>query len=408
MHRRPSRRLLLTASGSAMLAALGGRALASGVTQQQESGPDAQERGAGPESAAAPSGALGVNFNEDPSDLGFSELKALSASWLRGFLPIRESDQGDPARQPAVATLLEAAQRGYRTVLSLKFPYTGKPLPQAGSTAMAALLARVDAVLGAVMGKADILTIGNEPFLETMPAERDSTLNAFYERLAAHVIAYRSAHCGGSACRTRLYMGALNRLDDPAQQTPATERWMTYVRTTRAIDGVDIHPHVSRIEAAGEYLDYVLPRLRTGQKFLATEFSLVHYWDQHMEDVVPAQFAGRYGVAPDTQVWQVVADAIRSPFPQQKWDDFLALSPWFETRKTYLTNQMRMFRETGRLAVATYAGVQIQSMAQDFGPDKMPWILNPAYANRTVRPDSDGTPGRNYAWFEAFRALQQA
>ncbi|MBC9712858.1 hypothetical protein H9Y04_09765 [Streptomyces sp. TRM66268-LWL] len=46
-------------------------------------------------------------------------------------------------------------------------------------------------------------------------------------------------------------------------------------------------------------------------------------------------------------------------------------------------------------------------MAQDYGPDKKPWILNPVYANRTVRPHADGTPGRN-AWFDSFRALQQA
>jgi len=69
---------------------------------------------------------------------------------------------------------------------------------------------------------------------------------------------------------------------------------------------------------------------------------------------------------------------------------------------------MRMFRETRKPAVATCAGVRIRSMAEGFGPDKMPWLLNPVYANRTVRPNPDGTPGRNYAWFEAFRALQQA
>jgi hypothetical protein len=386
-----------------VVTAVCGATAANGLISEKEPAPATPEQGAAPLAV----GALGINFNEDPSDLKLTQLKALSAQWVRGFLPVREGDQGNPAQQPAVATLLTAAGQGYRTVLSLKFPFTSRPLPSPGSSAMAALLTRVDAVLHAVMGTADILTIGNEPFLETVPAERNSTLNAFYERLAAHVIAYRAEQCGQS-CKTRLYMGALNRLGDPAQHTPATERWMTYARDTPAIDGVDIHPHVANVEATGDYLDYVLPRLRTNQAFLATEFSLVHHWDQHMADTVSTEFATRYGMPRDMQVWQVIAEAIRNPFPQQKWNDFLSVSPWFESRKTYLTNQTRMFRATGKLAVATYAGVQIQSMAADFGPDKKPWILNPVYANRTVRPGADGTIGRNHAWFEAFRALQNA
>ncbi|QOV35863.1 hypothetical protein IM697_38445 [Streptomyces ferrugineus] len=403
--RQPSRRGVLTASGAALAAGVCGAGVAkgNGLTGETETAAGTSEQGAAPLAA----GALGINFNEDPSDLRLSHMEALSARWMRGFVPIRASDQGDPAEQPAVATLLAASRQGYRTVLSLKFPYQDQPLPAPGSDAMAALLTRVDAVLRAVMGKVDMLTIGNEPFLETLPGERDSTLNAFYERLAAHVVAHRAERCGED-CRTRLYMGALNRLDDPAHRTPATERWMAHVRDTPAIDGVDIHPHVGRLESTGAFLDYVLPRLRTDQTFLATEFSLVDHWARHRADTVPTEFATRYGVPRDTQVWQVIAEAIRHPFPQRKWNDFLALSRWFESRRTYLTNQTRMFRDTGRLAVATYAGLQIRSMAVGYGPDKTPWILNPVYANRTVRQDADGTPGRNYAWFEAFRALQPA
>ncbi|MEV0221041.1 hypothetical protein [Streptomyces sp. NPDC050704] len=257
------------------------------------------------------------------------------------------------------------------------------------------------------MGKVDILTIGNESFLESRREDHNSTLNAFYEKVAAHVIAHRKKHFGPHG-RTRLYMGALNHLDNPKEIIPATERWMTFVRETPDIKGVDIHPHVVSLEAADKYLDYVLPRLHEDQKFLVTEFSLVLYWEKHMRDKVSAQFAERYDVDPVKQVWQVIAEAIRNPFTQKKWDDFLSMSPWFESRKGYLTNQVRKFRETGKLAVATYSVSQIESMVEGFDPDKKPWLLNPLYANRTVQQDENGMPGRNYAWFEEFRALQRS
>src|SRR5213076_1049930 len=108
---------------------------------------------------------------------------------------------------------------------------TKGPLPAPGSAELKDLLALVDRVLAAVLGKVDILTIGNEPFLETLPEERNKTLNVFYETLARHVIEYRGQH-GGAGSGTSLYMGALNNLDDPAGRTPATERWLRFVNKT--------------------------------------------------------------------------------------------------------------------------------------------------------------------------------
>ncbi|MGY0488719.1 hypothetical protein [Streptomyces sp. WG-D5] len=361
----------------------------------------------GEASGSAPDGALGVNFNEDPSELTSSQLTALTATWVRGFVPVTpaEVSSGDVTRQRAIAALLDAGEQGRSTILSLKFPFHGEQdvLPEPGTDAMKRQLTRVEGVLDAVLGKVDILTIGNEPFLET---REKAKLNVFYEALARHVVEYRAAR-GGAGAKTRLYMGALNNLDSQEGRTPATERWLRFVHRTPEIDGVDVHPHVPSLKAADRFVDYVLPHLRADQKFLVTEFSLVQLWKQHMGDKVAAAFAGRYDdVDPAWQVWQVVQDAIRHPFPQEKWDAFVAATPWLHDNRTYLTDQVARFRETGRLAVATYAGVQIESMATDWGPTKVPWILNPVYANRTVARHADGTTGRN-VWFEQFRALQK-
>ncbi|WP_344611243.1 hypothetical protein [Dactylosporangium salmoneum] len=351
-------------------------------------------------------GVLAANFNQDLGSLDYHELQAARATWIRGFFTMPDADKGDVAATTTIHTILDASRRNYGTVLSLKFPLAQTEMPAPGSAAMAAELARVDKVLPVVMGRVDILTIGNEPFNESRPQDRTEALNNFYETVAEHVIAYRRAHCA-SNCKTQLYMGALNRLDLPANRTPVVERWLQFVNATPEIQGVDIHPHVPSREAVQPFLDYVLPRLRPDQKFLATEFSLVWYWQRHMTDPIAPEFAQRYGFAADAKVWQVIEAAIAHPFPQQEWNDFLSSSPWYESQKHFLRDQMTAFRATGRLAVAGYGFRQDTVMEQNWGPDKVPWLLNSVFAPYTVQPAPNGQAGRGYAWIDDFRDVQR-
>ncbi|MFE7032675.1 hypothetical protein ACFU9Y_20395 [Streptomyces sp. NPDC057621] len=355
----------------------------------------------------APENALGVNFNEEPSGVTPAVLDDLRTRWVRGFVALPRLDTVDAAHQPAIKTLLTLAEAGYATVLSLKFPFQEKPLPRPGTSAMTAELARVDKALDAVLDKIDILVVGNEPFLETRQEDRAGRLNPFYEAVAAHVVSERRKRFG-TGCRTGLYMGALNRLEDPAWRTPAVDGWLAHVKATPEIEGVDIHPHVSALKDAKAYTDYVLPRIRPEQRFLATEFSLVHWWKQHWIDPVPATYADRYGVPGDTLVWQEVRGSAAHPLPQERWHDLLMGSPWFASRKDYLTHQVEQFRATGRLAVATYGTLQQPAMIRDIGPDKTPWLLNSLYANLVAQPSENGDKARNPAFYEDFRTLQNA
>lgn len=413
------RRQLLLASGAALLTAACGAGEERPDRDGDEDGHGDGRSGRVP----APDGALGANVNEDPGGLRLAQLRALSAGWLRGFVPVPEADRGPVEQQPSVAALLRAHRHGYGTVLSLKFPYRDQALPRPGTARMAAELARVEKIAHAVLGSVDILVIGNEPFLESRTDERDGpAVNLFYEHVARHLIAYRARRfpersgkpAGGGADRrtgegggARLYLGALNHLDRPGRRTGATRRWLEFARREPEIEGVDIHPHVASLSAAQQYLDYVVPRLRDDQRFLATEFSLVLNWRRHLRDRIPGGFARRYGADPDTRVWQVLKEAVERPFPQEKWDAFLAMSPWFHENRHYLRDQVGRFRATGKLAVATYGVVQAEAMVRDIGPDKQPWLLNSLYANRTVRTPDGGLPGRNRAWCEDFRALQR-
>ncbi|MBO2448541.1 hypothetical protein J4573_15670 [Actinomadura barringtoniae] len=355
-------------------------------------------------SAKAPAlGALGANFNQNLDAVDYRELNEAGVKWLRGFFPMPAADQGAPGKNVAIRTILDASKRGHGTILSLKFPYNKTSFPKAGSPQMKAELARVDKVLPLVLGKVDIVAIGNEPFIESKAGERDKRLNAFYETVAKHVIDVRRKRCGAN-CKTSLYMGALNHIDQPSQRTPAVERWMAFVRKTPAIRGVDIHPHVAAPQNAKAYVNYILPRMRKDQRFLVTEFSLTPFWRKHMTDVAPASFTKKYGFAKGTKVWQVIKAAINKPFTERKWADFLAASPWFANNASFLRDQMRLYRGTGRLAVATYAFKQDDLMVKNWGPKKDPWLINSVYARYTVQ--SRGQLSGRSPWFRDFKALQ--
>lgn len=349
---------------------------------------------------------MGANFNQNLAQMDFGELRSASASWIRGFYPLPDADQGGVADQPVMRKLRAAYLRGYRTIFTLKFPLNDAPMPAPDSPEFTVWLARLDRVLLVVMGQVDILEIGNEPFIESRREDRDMRLNLFYEAVARHVIDYRSRRGvqPGDRVRTRLYMGALNRLDLSANLTPAVERWMTFVRQTPQIDGVDIHPHVPDANRIPAFVDYILPRMRPEQTFLCTEFSLVWRWQQHLTDPISPDFGSRYGFAAGTQVWQVIGAAIKNPFPQAQWDAFLASSSWFVP--DFLADQVRRFRATQRLAVATYGFRQDSAMITNWGPSKPPWLLNSVFDPYTIQPDRRGQSGVTSDWLREFRALQ--
>jgi len=351
-------------------------------------------------------GALGANYNEHFEDVDYRELEKADASWVRVFLPMPQLDRGPAAEHGAVKTILDASGRGYKTILTLKYPYNRVPFPKVDSAEFQKQLARTDAVLPLVMGKVDMLVIGNEPFIESRKEDWDDNFNEFYERLTKRVIAYRAQYCA-SSCKTHLYMGALNHMERPAWRTPATERWLAFVKATPELDGVNIHPHIRTIGESKPFLDYILPRMRPEQKFIVTEFSLVWWWQANMEKPAPAAFIAKYGFPTNTQNWHVIQAALKNPFPKEEWDAFLAASPWFETRKHYLRNQMKLFNDTGRLAVATYGFKQGSSMSAQWGPKKVPWLINSVVAGRSVKPNPDGSAAFNYAWIDDFKALQK-
>lgn len=68
--------------------------------------------------APAPVGVLGANVNQDLNTLNFAELRAVSATWLRGFYLMQNADQGNVADQPGMRKLTTAIKQGYGTAES--------------------------------------------------------------------------------------------------------------------------------------------------------------------------------------------------------------------------------------------------------------------------------------------------
>lgn len=357
-------------------------------------------------SAPPPAGVLGANVNQDLDATNFAEMENVSATWLRGFYPMQNADQGTVADQPGMRKLTTAIEHGYGTVLNLKFKYD-QGLPAAGSGAMTLALERLDKVLAAIMGKVDIVVVGNEPFFECDKRDRaTAAINEFYEALAQHTIDYRQKHLGSNG-KTQVYMGALTALEHPqSSEIAQINRWLDFVKNNPSVAGTDCHPHVASLPDGRKYLDYILPRIRPDQKFLATEFSLVKLWKRHLKDSISIEFADHYRMPRGTPVWQVVQDSIEHPFAQRKWNDLLLSSPWFAGNKGCMSDMVAAFRNTGRCAVAAYGITQDTGAAKDFGPNKTPWVFNSIFCPLTIQKGADGLPGQNVTWMDEFRAVQ--
>ncbi|KAJ5674751.1 uncharacterized protein N7477_004685 [Penicillium maclennaniae] len=348
-------------------------------------------------------GALGVNFNENLNWLKQSELECIKTKWVRGFIDMHQINIQQARQNANIKPLFNAIDTGYNTILSLKWNYSNLDFPKPGSPEHQSELQTLSRLLDMVMNHVDILVIGNEPFIEAKP-DTDSRINVFYESLAEVVMTSRKVSPGPKT--TRLFMGALNRLDLPANRTPAIERFLEYIASKPDLDGVDLHLHMAGLAGHQSMLDYALLRLRADQKFLVTEFSLVWHFRQHMADEVSREFCTKYGFPVRTKVCEILSAGIRSPMPLGQWVDFLRGEKWYNGVRGFILQAMEMYKATGRLEVATYGLSPMRHRKKGFDVGDTPWLLNGVFAPPTVRIGEDGERCENWPWAEEFRVIQ--
>jgi hypothetical protein len=107
-------------------------------------------------------------------------------------------------------------------------------------------LDQLNRLLPVVMGKVDILVIGNEPFIETERSQNGQPLMDFYQTMANDVIGYWKSH-PDAARATRLYMGAFTRLDQQQNRTPAAQWMLRYIASQPELSGPDLHMHMPHL-----------------------------------------------------------------------------------------------------------------------------------------------------------------
>lgn len=201
-------------------------------------------------------------------------------------------------------------------------------------------LDQLNRLLPVVMGKVDILVIGNEPFIETQSTQSGQPLIAFYQTMANDVIGYWTSHPEAQQA-TRLYMGAFTRLDLVGNRTAAVQWMLRYIASQPELSGPDLHMHMPKFAAKQTMFSYVLPWLRPDQKFLVTEFSLVLLWYQHRMDTVSPDFTSRYNLPSSLEAYQFINLALQDPVPDAEWRDFLISCPWYMEQREFLLNALQ-------------------------------------------------------------------
>lgn len=349
---------------------------------------------------AADGAEIGVNFNGMLNRIDQTDLARTETTWIRGFVDYYQFRSGakNVATDPGLAKLAQAHQAGYKTIINIKFNFTAKNFPTT-SAQIDTELNYLDTLLAAIYPDSDIVVIGNEPFIESIPSQRGAPLLNFYTAAAERVKAYKDAQ----SRKIPLYIGAFNRLWETGRQSEATAL-LQYAEATTWLAGVDLHIHHSANSEIDAVFAFVNPRIRGNQQILVTEYSLMHHWKAHLNDPIPVQLVNQYGRPAQWKVWQYIDYAQNNPVTRPEWVAFLQNSYWFENRKDYITNSYANFAANAKFNIGTYA--MYQGYFPGFDASSDPWILNPLFVNQTVVLNpSTGLNQINYSYFDAFKAL---
>jgi hypothetical protein len=343
---------------------------------------------------------LGVNFNEFTGRIDVGDLDRTETTWMRVFIDYFDYKEGrlNINTNEGLAKLEAAKAAGYKVILSLKFDFTGRNFPT-GTATIDADLSYVPTILNRLYNDADIIVAGNEPFIESL--QKGTNLVEYYKRAAIAVSNYRN----GQTRKVPIYIGAFNRLWLTTEQTQAVVDYLTFARNNTWIAGADLHIHHDDIHQITTAMNFVNSRLRSDQKMLVTEFSLMKHWKNNLGQTIPSILNTQYGRPASWKVHEYLNYAISSPVLRPEWVAFLQNSSWFETRKHYLANAWGKFRAFSKFNVATYGMYQTHGGAFTINTD--PWILNPLYASQTV--EKNPTTGLNqfhYSFIDDFRSIQ--
>ena len=348
---------------------------------------------------------MGVNFNESLFQAeDVTKLARTKTTWVRGFFdffPYFEDQDRLTDVDDQLEDFLNLKSEGYKTILNIKWNFHNKSYPDTTSTEIEEYNEFLQNFLDRVWGKIDIIVVGNEPFIESMNNdERNTRLAPFYQYMCNRVNEYRE-----EKENIPIYFGAFNRLYDFYRDTEGVLTMLDFVKETPWIEGIDLHIHHKENNDIVSMYSYADARIRDDQKILMTEFSLVFYWQDHTRDLIPAEFATKYGYSSDMLVHQYIYEALNNRRPKAEWDDFLSSCSWFEERKHYLWEVYELLSQYESFNVATYS-YEI-SWGTNFDGNTVPLLLNNLIAAVTIEDEPEtGEKQFNYALIDDFFKIQ--
>lgn len=353
-----------------------------------------------------PAQKVGINVNGQFDVMKLENVNRSGTTWVRGFIDFFQFYPSEVALEndDRIKNYLALKDEGYKNILNIKWNFSNKSFPAAGSDEMTNYKAYLDKLLDKVWSSTDIIVVGNEPFIESKKDERGNKLVTFYQQIANHIKNYRA----DSHHDIPIFVGAFNNLYLDGWRTQAVNDLLSFANSNPWIAGVDLHIHHSAIDQINDFIDYVDLRIRDNQKILISEFSIKDHFRSKMGDQIPRDFAAEFEIDPSTKNYEYLDYVLKQSVPRHEWTSFLSSSYWFENRKHYLWNAYQRFKGYKKFHIATYALRQSYPLDTDFTTNTTPWVLNGLFANRTVQPDpATGQDQLNYAWIKDFQKIQE-
>jgi hypothetical protein len=353
---------------------------------------------------------LSVNYNEGLHEIKAGELSLSKAKWVRGFIDFfYHFDEQNLNTSPRIIEYLKLNDQAYKIILNLKFNFRGRGFPAVNSAQWNNYLAFLAQVLDKIAIKTDVIVVGNEPFIESETTDHNEPLNTFYKAAALKVHEYLVNK--GISCP--IFIGAFdNMYQDRRQTSVGVDNLLSFCKATEWLAGVDMHIHHTNNNEITEAMTYVNDRIRADQKIILSEYSLMKWWRDHLDQDLSAAFIQAATANPNdkilpppvgiTKCWQYIDFALKNPRSVEEWTAFHQHTPWLESRKDYMCSSYKLFKSFSKFWVAAYGVRQNFPLSADFTANTDPWILNSLFTARTVELLPNGEAQGRYAFLEQF------
>ena len=398
---------------------------------------------------------MGVNYNGTFTSFNVTDMANSTTVWVRGFFDITLLLQRDSACSMSTVqsdpNLMEINAMHqyfpkYQIALNLKYDFNqwggGTPPTDTTSANYITLQNCTNNVLSFVYPSLSLLVTGNEPFITNSPTTQ--AVVTFYENITNSDIAFNNANASKSmtGAAIPLYVGAFNNLEKASFQTTQVQQLMQYASSTPGVTGIDLHMHVSSyngnngtegtdptggLVAAVQYAQSIFG---TTKPMMTSEFSLVNYFENYLQDDLSASFLAAY---PDPGTYYQDVTGKRSMLgfinyalssggvPVGEWNDFLKTGdsehPTFFTDRAFSQNGNRNFLylseaffSSNNFTVATYSMAQnTKGILYSGNPANpyaiQPWLLNALFCDAACTPTATNyNDAQNLDWIGDFIA----